>query len=553
MQSFADAFGALRELKVEAFYLEAREVSVRKADAVAQFVLDLTNRNLTFRIEPVDLLDSFQSGYTELVDRCKDLVSRLSPEQQVDYLDFATEEVRNSQTPACRHIANTVRFTRSAFDLVHEVTTPILPSPSSSSSLSSSDQDSEQKAPVIKVNQKISLMLFGAAGAGKSTLTNEIFGSLLPLSKKAQEGVGVASVTDEIDSYSVVVPRLPFAEEVEAGADPHTPLQIEVEVVDTPGTTKSTKEAREDVDKLAALLVDRIIEGIVDPKKKIDILIYTVNGNDPRIQLFDVRFVEQISKYVPVCLVFAQSSFPKTVEAVERSLQVDYNYNPKWIFKVNARVRETFGDSTIPTYGMAELGIGLGTMYNEVDRSDEIRKTYNDAFEEDLIERKRNAYAVVRNYAILAGGVGATPIPFVDSVGLILVQTTMIARINTMYGISLSRNLISTLISAVVTAPNALSVIGVTSLVLSYGIDDVLKLIPGLNIVGSIVGAGVAASFTSFLGFIVVKALENLIRKFPNYRSLSPEEIQEILVAEAQRESKTITKAQVDKKLKADS
>jgi len=541
-------FGNLQELHIEELYQTLAQESVRKGSAVAQFVLDLTKDSNNARFSPSELLVRSRPGYEELFARCKELVGNLPHADQIPFIDFASEEVRNSYFTAFDYLVETIRFTRSTFNIVQEIDTYGLPrshsassDPSSSSSSSSSPSDAsssvDDEAPrrISSNKQKISVMLVGAAGAGKSTLTNEIFGP--KLGRKAKEGTGSASVTEDIKRYSATKYRPPAPEEIELGADPDRDLEITLEVIDTPGTIKAEKDKQKEVEELAEKLLSQVIEGIVDPRKKIDIVIYVVNGNDPRLQLFDIFFVKQISKFVPVCLTMTQSTFPEGVEKIISQLQNEYDFDPEWVFKVHARKRSAyFGE--IPAFGMADLGKGLGRMYNEVDLSDKISESYIKGFEDDLQERKRKGYAIVRNYALLASAVGATPIPFVDSVGLILLQTTMIARINMMYGVTLSRNLITTLISAVITAPNAFSVIGVTSLVLSYGVDDMLKLIPGLNIVGSIIGAGVAASFTTFLGFVVVKSLEKLISKYPNYRSLTPAEIQEILVAEASNAAK---------------
>lgn len=542
-------FGNLQELHIEELYQTLAHDSVRKGSAVAQFVLDLTRDSNNARFSPSELLVRSRPGYEELFARCKELVGNLPHADQIPFIDFASEEVRNSYFTAFDYLVETIRFTRSTFNIVHEIDTfglpqshPLSSGPSSSSSSSSPDApssssvDGEGASRRISSNkQKVSIMLVGAAGAGKSTLTNEIFGS--KLERKAKEGTGSASVTEDVKRYTATKYRPPAPEEIELGADPDRDLEITLEVIDTPGTVKAEKDKQKEVEELAEKLLSQVIEGIVDPRKRIDIVIYVVNGNDPRLQLFDIFFVKQISNYVPVCLTMTQSTFPESVDKVLSQLQNEYDFDPEWIFKVHARKRSAFFGE-IPAFGMADLGKGLGRMYNEVDLSDKIGKSFIKGFEDDLQERKKKAYAIVRNYALLASAVGATPIPFVDSVGLILLQTTMIARINMMYGVTLSRNLITTLISAVITAPNAFSVIGVTSLVLSYGVDDMLKLIPGLNIVGSIVGAGVAASFTTFLGFVVVKSLEKLISKYPHYRSLTPAEIQEILVAEASNAAK---------------
>ena len=111
----------------------------------------------------------------------------------------------------------------------------------------------------------------------------------------------------------------------------------------------------------------------------------------------------------------------------------------------------------------------------------------------DIGRKKKVVAGIVNQAAVIAAGIGATPIPFADAALLIPNQVTMIARITAAYGLPPSR-------SRAMAAAGSIVLTGGATMAGKYAVTNLMKFVPGGAIAGSAVSATVAASLTKAVG-----------------------------------------------------
>lgn len=124
-----------------------------------------------------------------------------------------------------------------------------------------------------------------------------------------------------------------------------------------------------------------------------------------------------------------------------------------------------------------------------------------------------DAKAAVHTAAVAAGAVSTSPIPFSDAAILIPIQATMIIKIYSSYGESISEGVVKGILEATTATAVGKSLVG-----------NLLKFIPGVGTVaGAVINGGVAVVLTEMIGntlidefegngYIDLNELENIIK-----------------------------------------
>lgn len=125
------------------------------------------------------------------------------------------------------------------------------------------------------------------------------------------------------------------------------------------------------------------------------------------------------------------------------------------------------------------------------------KERFTAALREGLDLKRRQARIAVAAATSAAAAVGASPIPFSDAAILVPVQTAMVTSILTIYGVEMSKGAISGFVGSTTISALGRSVAG-----------NLAKLIPAVGtVVGAVINAGVAASFTGALGEALTELL----------------------------------------------
>ena len=144
--------------------------------------------------------------------------------------------------------------------------------------------------------------------------------------------------------------------------------------------------------------------------------------------------------------------------------------------------------SGAPVFGLQQL---LDDTYEVVPEVAERALTAAQVL--DIGRKKKVVAGIVNQAAVIAAGIGATPIPFADAALLIPNQVTMIARITAAYGLPPSR-------SRAMAAAGSIVLTGGATMAGKYAVTNLMKFVPGGAIAGSAVSATVAASLTKAVG-----------------------------------------------------
>lgn len=306
---------------------------------------------------------------------------------------------------------------------------------------------------------RFNLALFGKTGVGKSTLVNAIFGEDV-----ARTGIG---------------------EPVTRGSHLYLDKIGHLGIVDTQGVEigKDDKEILRDLDKV-------IKESRKLPlSEQIHVAWYCVRGMDRRFEDTEADFIRRLDELgLPVIVVFTQVPrrdgryHPDAVQLAEQVIARQLPIESGRPFMTYAKPDEFAGQ---PAYGLQEV---LDATFRCAPEG--VHGALTAAQEIDLSRKNTEAQKVIGAAVASAGGAAAIPIPFSDATLLVPIQLGMMAKIAHLYKIKFDRAALMAIVST--TAATQVGRATFTGL---------LKLVPGAGtIVGGVIGAGVATSFTYAMG-----------------------------------------------------
>jgi uncharacterized protein (DUF697 family)/GTP-binding protein EngB required for normal cell division len=328
----------------------------------------------------------------------------------------------------------------------------------------------------IKGMGKVTILVAGKTGVGKSTLINSIFRGDF-----AETGSG-RPVTQEIMEIS----------------KPNHPLTI----IDTKGLeVKNYEEIKKDLEKE---IKDR--SGSEDPNRHIHVAWICIQSSSDRIEDAEIDLCKFLTeKEIPVVVVITKSK-----------------KNDPFVIKVKEIMRDTKNiigvrsieeydeelEATRPSIGLDDLIEVTGKLLPESQA-----RAYSNALstknKRALAEKKKQAEVEINISVGLASAAAAIPIPFSDAFALVPIQIGMLAKIGSTYGVEASTSVLTTLVSSIL-GVSATTMIG-RSLV-----SSILKMIPGAgSAVGGTVAAAAAGGLTKVLGNAYVAVLHEFCESNP--------------------------------------
>ena len=132
------------------------------------------------------------------------------------------------------------------------------------------------------------------------------------------------------------------------------------------------------------------------------------------------------------------------------------------------------------------------------------RNAFIAAQKASLKHKISRAQIIIASSAATAIAAGATPIPFSDALLLVPIEIGMLAGISKVFGLTVSKGLLGTLVS---------SMLGTSAATLGGKaiVSGLLKLIPGVGtVVGATISGATAGTLTTVLGEIYVGTLTTL-------------------------------------------
>lgn len=321
----------------------------------------------------------------------------------------------------------------------------------------------------IENMEPVNILIAGKTGVGKSTLINNIFRE-----KLADTGIG-KPVTKHLRKISK--------------------QNIPLVLYDTRGL-----ELEQSIQKQVKQEIFDLIKQNNNSAEAIHVVYYCIQASSSRIEEMELELIKDISEKIPVILVLTQA-IGKPAEEFKSHLE-NMNLPIAGIQNVMAEPYQISDDYVIPAFGLKEL----------VDKSlqlipKDVHKAFTNAQQADIERKAKSARRWASRYVASSFGVGFIPIPFSDASVLVPMQITLLAHITAIFGISLDKSTIVTIIAAVGGTGSA-TFLGKTL------VANAFKFIPGAGtIVGGIISGTTASIVTSALAISYIEVLSVVAAK----------------------------------------
>jgi uncharacterized protein (DUF697 family)/GTPase SAR1 family protein len=327
------------------------------------------------------------------------------------------------------------------------------------------------------------IMIAGKTGVGKSTLINNIFRENL-----AKTGIG-SPVSQHISRI--------------------TKKDVPLTIYDTKGLELNPVVQDEVKNEILGLIQKNLSTG--EEKDFVHILWYCINAFSNRIEDFEKEWIKEFSEKLPVIIVLTQCANQdhKILEKYIREL----NLPVKNVVTILAQEMKFSEEYTKPSFGLKEL---VDITFDSIPEA--AQSAFINAQKVSTEKKVHRARLEIIPFVTSAFATGFTPIPFSDAALLVPMQIGMIARLTAIFGLDLDK----TSLTAIVTAIGGSG--GATALGKSI-VANLLKFVPGGNVVGGVISGSTAAILTSALGYAYVEVMSKILFNMYNGDNVDVNEI----------------------------
>ena len=316
---------------------------------------------------------------------------------------------------------------------------------------------------------RINILITGKTGVGKSTLINSMFqGNLAETGQGRPCTQGIKEITKE---------------------------GVPISIFDTRGL--EVKEYKETLNELRNFISQKHKE--TDVNKQIHVAWICISEDSRRVEEADTELVNMLSEFVPVIAVITKARSDNGFQAKVKTLLTQVRN----VVRVRA-LEEVIDDEniTLPQMGLDKLA----------DLTQEVipegrRNAFAAAQKASIKQKVSRAQKIVAGAAATALATGASPIPFSDALVLVPIEIGMLASISAVFGLDLSKSVLTTLVSSVIGSSAA--TIGGKAIV-----SGLLKFIPGVGtLAGAAISGTTASILTTTIGELYIATLSLLFEK----------------------------------------
>ena len=323
--------------------------------------------------------------------------------------------------------------------------------------------------------EKVNIIVAGKTGVGKSSLINYIFGK-----EVAKVGDG-QPVTQEIQEYDLE--------------------NDNITLFDTKGIeAKDYEKTLDNIKKYLELRQDS-----PDENDDIHIAWLCISERGDRVEEADRELLKILSEAgIPVIGVFTKRESKRESNFVNKVVEDNLLPEAKAIVRVRSITEEVEIEDNLVELkpkGAEEL-LEETYKYMSEGRKNAIKKAQTAVLKDRMEAMSKEADVLTNWYAAGAAAIGATPLPFADSLALAALQTKMVVDINTIYRVDAGTHTFTDIAAALITITGVAQVGKLAA--------GLLKVIP---VIGWTANAGVAAGITKGIGFGYSEYLKNNINK----------------------------------------
>ena len=323
--------------------------------------------------------------------------------------------------------------------------------------------------------EKVNIIVAGKTGVGKSSLINYIFGK-----EVAKVGDG-QPVTQEIQEYDLE--------------------NDNITLFDTKGIeAKDYEKTLDNIKKYLELRQDS-----PDENDDIHIAWLCISERGDRVEEADRELLKILSEAgIPVIGVFTKRESKRESNFVNKVVEDNLLPEAKAIVRVRSITEEVEIEDNLVELkpkGAEEL-LEETYKYMSEGRRNAIKKAQTAVLKDRIEAMSKEADVLTNWYAAGAAAIGATPLPFADSLALAALQTKMVVDINTIYRVDAGTHTFTDIAAALITTTGVAQVGKLAA--------GLLKVIP---VIGWTANAGVAAGITKGIGFGYSEYLKNNINK----------------------------------------